>query len=175
MPDPRIIEAELRGLRAERDQIVKWLRYEYRMNAHAVAFADAIARGEHEHKIEEHRPKILPLLNGRHRLVVGNHDTCHPCHKKSEAAKRRYLAYGFVSVQTVVHMGPWLLCHLPYAGSPEHKPRYPEWRPKDEGRWLLHGHLHEQWQIRGRMINVGVDKWDYAPVHMSTLDRIRSA
>ena len=120
-------------------------------------------------------PQILPLLNGRHRLVVGNHDKCHPCHKKSDAAKRRYLAYGFASVQTVVHMGPWLLCHLPYAGTPEHKTRYPEWRPKDEGRWLLHGHVHEQWQIRGRMINVGVDKWDYAPVHLSTLDRIRVA
>ncbi|MGH9119071.1 MAG: hypothetical protein ACRD0A_14670 [Acidimicrobiales bacterium] len=36
--------------------------------------------------------------------------------------------------------------------------------PEDRGRWLLHGHVHERWLQRGRMINVGVDAWDYRPV-----------
>lgn len=121
-------------------------------------------------------PRVLPLLRGRHKLVMGNHDRCHPCHKRSEAAKRRYLAHGFALVAREVRFpGGWLLSHLPYVGdSNEKKIRYPEWRPKDDGGWLLHGHVHEAWKTRGRMINVGVDQWDYAPVHISTLDYLRA-
>ncbi len=117
-------------------------------------------------------PKVLPLLNGRHRLVSGNHDRCHPCHKKHQSAVRKYLHFGFETVSTEVHMGPWLLCHLPYVGDSANEPRYPEWRPKDEGKWLLHGHVHELWKTRDRMINVGVDQWGYAPVHLSTLEAL---
>jgi calcineurin-like phosphoesterase family protein len=38
----------------------------------------------------------LVRLNGRHRLVAGNHDRCHPCHRKAAREARRYLAAGFV-------------------------------------------------------------------------------
>lgn len=118
-------------------------------------------------------PKILPQLRGTHRLVAGNHDRCHPCHKKSEASTRRYLMFGFTSVQREVHFGPWLLNHLPYAGDSQHEARFPEWRPKDEGQWLLHGHIHETRKIGERMINVGVDQWNFAPVSLEELDWIR--
>ena len=37
-------------------------------------------------------------------------------------------------------------------------------RPVDRGEPLLHGHVHERWRVRDRMINVGVDVWDYRPV-----------
>lgn len=117
-------------------------------------------------------PLILPRLVGRHHLVVGNHDACHPCHKKSEGAKRRYLLYGFASVATEIHMGPFLLNHLPYVGDSAHEGRYPEWRPKDEGKWLLHGHVHELWKVRGKMINVGVDQWNYGPVSLAALESL---
>jgi calcineurin-like phosphoesterase family protein len=90
-------------------------------------------------------PKVLPLLRGRHLLVSGNHDKCHPCHKKSEAAKRRYLRYGFADVLLEHRIGPFLVNHMPYVGDSANEPRYPEWRPKDEGSWLLHGHVHELW------------------------------
>jgi calcineurin-like phosphoesterase family protein len=119
-------------------------------------------------------PQILPQLKGRHRLVVGNHDRCHPCHKKSNGATRRYLLYGFETVSFQVHMGPWLLNHLPYVGDSSHEARYPEWRPKDDGRWLLHGHVHELWKVRDRMINVGVDQWDYRPVALNELEKMRT-
>ena len=36
----------------------------------------------------------------------------------------------------------------------------------------LHGHVHEKWRQRGRMINVGVDAWGGYPVtdtHLATL------
>lgn len=114
-------------------------------------------------------PGILSQLNGRHTLVVGNHDRCHPCHSRSDAAKRRYLLYGFSSVSTEIRMGPWTVNHLPYSETR----RYPEWRPVDDGGWLLHGHVHELWKTKDRMINVGVDQWNYTPVHISELERIR--
>jgi calcineurin-like phosphoesterase family protein len=117
-------------------------------------------------------PGILSQLRGRHHLIVGNHDRCHPCHKKSEGAKRRYLLFGFASVQREVHMGPWILNHLPYTGDSANEPRYPEWRPKDEGKVLLHGHVHELWKTKDRMINVGVDQWNYAPVSLATLEAL---
>ncbi|MFX9969596.1 hypothetical protein ABTP69_19195, partial [Acinetobacter baumannii] len=39
-----------------------------------------------------------------------------------------------------------------------------EWRPVDRGLPLLCGHVHDVWNTRDKMINVGVDQWDYYPV-----------
>jgi calcineurin-like phosphoesterase family protein len=55
-----------------------------------------------------------------------------------------------------------LLSHYPYAGTDGE--RFPELRPADEGLPLLHGHVHEKWRENGRMLNVGVDVWDFMPV-----------
>lgn len=57
-----------------------------------------------------------------------------------------------------------LACHVPYHGDSHDRDRHVSHRPADEGGWLLHGHLHNTWLVRERMINVGVDVWDYAPV-----------
>lgn len=112
---------------------------------------------------------ILARLRGRHHLIAGNHDACHPCHKRHVQQTRRYLAAGFLTVQTSMSLdiegfGSVDMCHLPYTGDHKERERYPEFRPKDEGRWLLHGHVHEHWLRRGRMINVGVDVHGFAPV-----------
>jgi len=55
-------------------------------------------------------------------------------------------------------------CPFPYRGDCYDHDRYVSHRPADAGAWLLHGHVHERWKVRERMINVGVDVWDYAPV-----------
>lgn len=122
--------------------------------------------------------KFLPLLRGRHHLVPGNHDKCHPMHKRHEAAQRKYLRDGFriVVERGVLPEQGFEMCHLPYAGDDgDHGPeaRYPEWRPKDIGWWLLCGHVHEAWKARGRMLNVGVDQWGFAPVNLETLCELR--
>jgi len=57
-----------------------------------------------------------------------------------------------------------LAYHFPYRGDSHDHDRYREHRPADEGAWLLHGHVHERWRQRGRMINVGVDAWGGYPV-----------
>lgn len=68
--------------------------------------------------------------------------------------------------------------HFPYAGesNSEREDRYAESRPKpyrlapgEDPVWLLHGHVHEAWCVRGTQINVGVDVWDFAPVEAEVL------
>lgn len=117
---------------------------------------------------------VLGRLNGRHYLVVGNHDTCHPMHRKHEKAQRRYLDAGFLKVL------PWsflelggtrvLLHHMPYTSDGRHDEKYAEWRPKYEGLPLLHGHVHQSWKTQRHMVNVGVDVWDYAPVSQEEIE-----
>lgn len=119
-------------------------------------------------------PEIFKQLNGGHYLVSGNHDPTHACHRKHAEATRRYLMYGFRGVYMNIDNfeGKFLVTHMPYAGDRSGKERYPEYRMKDEGKWLLHGHIHTEWKVRDRMINVGVDVWDYKPVPLSVLFEI---
>jgi calcineurin-like phosphoesterase family protein len=111
-------------------------------------------------------PAILERLKGRHALVAGNHDGCHRCHNNYEKATHKYLDAGFVSVAQSTVVENFLVAHLPYVGDYS---RYGQFRPKDEGLWLLHGHVHEAWKVRDRMVNVGVDQWSYAPVSLEEL------
>lgn len=117
---------------------------------------------------EKRVPVILPRLRGRHVLVVGNHDRCHPCHKDWQRARARYLSAGlFANVCERLVLDGMLVHHMPYEGDDREK--YHQYRPKDEGLVLLHGHVHGLWKTRGRMINVGVDVRGYAPVSLETI------
>lgn len=125
--------------------------------------------------------KALPLvcrLNGSKSLIAGNHDQCHPVHykkeEKGERMRQLYLQHGFDSIALedwqLVGLERVKLHHMPYRGDHTDKgERYTEWRPKDEGHWLLHGHVHGLWKVNGRMINVGVDVWDYYPVSVDEI------
>jgi calcineurin-like phosphoesterase family protein len=113
---------------------------------------------------------LVGALHGHKVLVAGNHDRCHPLH--GAAATRwlpRYLAAGFRTItpqQTSLAIGDRHvdLCHFPPAGDVLPSDRHVTYRPPDTGGWLLHGHVHEEWQRRGRWINVGIDVWDLRPV-----------
>lgn len=124
-------------------------------------------------------------LNGKKYLVPGNHDFCHSYHKKSrnvEARKnwiKKYEDLGWIVLpeQTDLNI-PGVanvqLCHHPYrfVEGDHHDDKYEKWRPKDDGRWLLCGHVHEKWKVVGRMINVGVDQWNFKPVPVSEIEKI---
>lgn len=109
-------------------------------------------------------------LRGRKVLVAGNHDRCWHGHgERAEAWVDRYLEAGFDeivqgSTTTEVAGVPVLVCHFPYEGDSHDEDRFTQHRPADHGGWLLHGHVHERWQVHGRQINVGVDVWDWQPV-----------
>ncbi len=87
---------------------------------------------------------LVGRLAGHKILVAGNHDRCWFGHgERSEEWVQRYLDAGF---ERIVQGSTHIVC------------------PVDEGEWLLHGHVHEQWADNGRMINVGVDVRGYRPI-----------
>lgn len=128
---------------------------------------------------------FLPRLNGEKHLIMGNHDLCHPIHKKkAEFYKQIYIDFGFKSIdleKTIEISGQEvLLNHLPYQLTESENesqnnrsvPKYNNYRPKNQGQWLLHGHVHEKWKMQGNMINVGVDVWDFFPVPITEIEKI---
>ena len=115
---------------------------------------------------------LLSDLPGRKHLIAGNHDGCHPMHRDSHKRVGEYLEV-FESVQPFarrrIEGEDVLLSHFPY-NKDRHEVRYTQYRLRDEGRWLLHGHTHQADQRReGREIHVGVDAWDLSPVHLNTV------
>jgi calcineurin-like phosphoesterase family protein len=129
----------------------------------------------------EHSLALVAGLPGEKHLVAGNHDRCWAGHgTRARGWEDRYRAAGFTAVHqgtvaTTVGGADVLLCHFPYDGDSQDRDRFVEHRPVDRGGWLLHGHVHERWRQRGRMINVGVDVHDYRPVAEDALAALLAA
>jgi calcineurin-like phosphoesterase family protein len=115
-------------------------------------------------------------LNGKIHLIPGNHDRCHPAYRDSYKYQSAYFNAGFASVQAFARKNiggqQVLLSHLPYKGDRHDAERFDQYRLKDQGLWLLHGHVHEAWKIQGKQINVGVDQWDFYPVSLDVISRL---
>jgi calcineurin-like phosphoesterase family protein len=117
--------------------------------------------------------QYAPRLNGTKILIAGNHDGCHPCqHDGAWSQLGLYKKY-FASVHEELDWQGLRMHHMPYHD--EDDDRYPEYRPIDDGRILLHGHVHQRWSISGRQINVGVDVRDYEPVHEDQIWKLVNA
>jgi len=126
---------------------------------------------------------LVDRLAGHKLLLAGNHDRCWVGHgRTAQAWTARYAAAGFEEIYqgevpvrvdgTAVEV---TACHFPYRGDSHDDDRYPAHRPIDRGGWLLHGHVHDRWRQRGRMINVGVDAWEYHPVSSQRIASLISA
>ena len=119
-------------------------------------------------------------LNGEKYLIMGNHDACHPTHKKKAAVGLEiYKNAGFkeITLEKTIELAgqPVLLNHLPYLDEEpklEYKGKFSNYRPKETGDWLIHGHVHEKWKTKEHMLNVGVDVWDFYPVPMAEVEKI---
>lgn len=124
-----------------------------------------------------------PRLNGHKILIAGNHDWCHPSNKKSKTVEKankvrnRYLEAGWQGIRNTdfLMLGDQrvMLNHFPYKGDTTDT-RFDDFRLEDQGLPLLCGHVHEKWQSKQTpkgtlMINVGVDVWNYRPVHINEL------
>lgn len=104
--------------------------------------------------------RIASLPGAKH-LILGNHDAAHPRHRNAYRHQRRYLS-AFDSVSTTMSLRisgrTVALSHYPYSG--DHtgtEDRDMQWRLRDEGLPLIHGHVHDEWAINGRQFNVGID------------------
>ena len=116
---------------------------------------------------------LIDELHGDKVLVAGNHDRCFdefPTPGKWTAA---YRAAGFSSVVfgTTTTVGDVTVkaSHFPYRGDTHAEPSFEAHRPTDDGGWLVHGHVHQRWLTNERMINVGVDVWDFYPASENAL------
>lgn len=102
-------------------------------------------------------------INGVQHLILGNHDEMKPFH---------YIDIGFTSIHTsfpltytfedrvfnfVLNHDPSVYCML------------------KEDQYLLHGHIHNLYQHllpARRIVNVGVDVWDFKPVSIEDICRL---
>lgn len=119
---------------------------------------------------------------GAKHLIAGNHDQVHPLHRNSHSWFSAYMG-AFASVQmaakrrvglaTGSHVTV-LLSHFPYAGDHLGVDRYPEWRLRDAGHYILHGHTHSEavgsWHPR--QIHVGLDAWGFDLVPLDRVHQI---
>lgn len=132
--------------------------------------------------------EILNKLNGKHTLILGNHDRW---------GMETYLKLGFSAVlysadikigKRIIHLN-----HIPYRTFTEFlricwvymtdmrdrkktiKHIYyrirKEWKryKKADKNWAFVGHIHTAWLVKGKNINVGVDQWNYKPVPLKDL------
>ena len=117
---------------------------------------------------------LLRRLHGEIHLVAGNHDPVHPQRRDSHRRQREWLGV-FASIQSAarrrIDRAEVLLSHYPYTGDHTEVDRDTQWRLRDEGRWLLHGHTHSRQRVHGRQIHVGVDAWG-RPVHADEIAEI---
>ncbi|NKS29240.1 metallophosphatase [Rhodococcus hoagii] len=107
-------------------------------------------------------------------LVPGNHDSCHPMHRDSHKHQRRFVEV-FESVQPFARRKigghDVLLSHFPYVGDHTEEDRATQYRLRDEGKWLLHGHTHQSQPLTSpgvRHLHVGWDTW-HRPVSLNEI------
>lgn len=122
-------------------------------------------------KLTETLP-LVGLLTGYKILLPGNHDRVwRGLAPKKRWPDERYLDAGFGRIEhgdmgiVELTLGEHsvIASHFPYQAG-QKDGRFSGNHPTDYGSPLLHGHTHSPVRVKGRMIHVGVDAWDYCPV-----------
>lgn len=112
---------------------------------------------------------------GRKRLVAGNHDPVHGMHRD---AFKHFAAFmeSFESVESFARIRAegtaCMVSHFPYTGDHSPEDRYSEYRLRDTGVPVIHGHTHSMEKVSfstagTAQIHVGADAWGMAPVRAS--------
>ena len=115
----------------------------------------------------ERQKEILSYLNGSHYIVKGNHDL--------SPNKLGYIGFEVLDNLTEIKVGRnnVVLCHYPKSEREASEDGFYRKRFRgDKESWILHGHVHDRFRTRNKHVNVGVDVWDYRPVHINTIRMI---
>lgn len=127
---------------------------------------------------------ILSRLNGHWHLISGNHDGCWSGHREGFKNIKSYIDAGFESVQPFLRRKidgeQVLMSHFPYTGDHTELQRYTQYRLRNEGLALLHGHTHSSEIIsyvhnvpsNSLQIHVGLDAWNLNPVNIDQVVQI---
>ena len=122
--------------------------------------------------------ECLDKINTKNLILVrGNHD-------KHNDGYYRKIGFSWVCYETKLKIAgeyvrichhpyrkPWWRCMFPW----QYKEKDRNKRPINTGNFLIHGHIHSgghrdgAWKVYKRMINVGVDVWEYYPIPLSTI------
>ena len=91
----------------------------------------------------------LSRLRGRLILVEGNHDIMSSIHKDGWKHRAAWTGPGkFEAVVAYMRRktknAEYLISHYPYTGDHSKADRHTQFRLRDEGMWLLHGHTHSK-------------------------------
>lgn len=161
--DPEYAETDTENVVAHDEHIVEvWNSY--------VAPGDKVwVLGDMSMKGPKAFGPYVEQLNGSLHLIAGNHDEVHPMYRRSENRQRAWLEF-FESVQQSASIRidgrDVKLSHFPYIGEGARPgpDRHTQWRLRDEGAPLIHGHTHDENQrlsfsAFSPMIHVGWDAW----------------
>lgn len=117
--------------------------------------------------------ETIGMLRGLKRLIRGNHDGINRTPLLQMGIEVGY--YGSLHVlENEKEKYVFNLSHYPYLNAGDHttEERFADRRLVDDGVWLLHGHVHTLWQVKEKMINVGVDQWCMKPVNLVEIIKI---
>ncbi len=117
-------------------------------------------------------------------LITGNHDACWPGHRDAHTWQATYMRM-FASVQPFgrrkIAGRNVMLSHFPIRGDHTTADRFWEYRLRDGGLPILHGHTHAPrktslmaaFPVPRLQIHVGVDAWNLFPVNQTEIaDRL---
>jgi len=108
--------------------------------------------------------KYAPRLNGSIILILGNHDL-----ERNIDLLHQYFS---------VHSDPFIMSFT-YDDKPEklYVCHYPLQRKSVEysGMYTVTGHIHDLWKVARKMLNVGVDVWNFHPISLETVMESRQA
>lgn len=128
---------------------------------------------------------LLAEVPGRKRLVLGNHDPAHPSNRnafRSFALLAECWEWWGMAARTKVGGQEVVLSHFPYERD-RGPVRFRQWRLRNEGSWLLHGHTHgpervtvteDLGHLPEREVHVGWDAWRRPVADHEVADLIRS-
>jgi calcineurin-like phosphoesterase family protein len=154
--------AELRGFRScgwHDDHLMKQWRKQVRDGDLVYVLGDLSGGGR---RAERLALEMLHMLPGRKRLIAGNHDSVASIHRKLsphvEVFREVFERIGDFG-RTRIDGVDVLLSHYPYEADHYTEPREMQYRLRDLGAPLIHGHTHSSERFNGREACVSWEAW----------------
>jgi calcineurin-like phosphoesterase family protein len=127
---------------------------------------------------------LTSRLNGSKHLIFGNHDSGNGANRDSNKYTVDYAMAGFTSTHDFLRRKidgqQVMLSHYPYDGDHSDADRMEQYRLRDLGATLLHGHTHSEEVVSFSknytlQIHVGMDAHELFPVHMDEIVSLMSS
>jgi len=107
----------------------------------------------------EYAINFVKRLNGRKRLILGNHDDL-----AFEMHNRVPGLWNSIETYREIRVNGQLIVMFHYPIS--------VWHHAYKGSWQLFGHVHGTNPNHGKSLDVGVDKWNFAPITFNDIKKV---